>query len=48
MSAHNNHGEENKESLVNQMFDESISGGAMFWTISALVVILLVVLGVIS
>ncbi len=48
MSSHENHDEGNKGSIADQMFDDSISGGAMFYTIAALVVITLVLVGVIA
>tara|TARA_B100000780_G_C21121269_1_gene454234 strand:- start:536 stop:682 length:147 start_codon:yes stop_codon:yes gene_type:complete len=48
MGAHGHHEEENKGSIVDQMFDDSISGGAMFYTILALVVVTLVVFGIAS
>ena len=48
MGSHGHHEEENKGSIVDQMFDETISGGALFYTICALVVVTLVLIGVIS
>jgi hypothetical protein len=48
MGSHGHHEEESKGSIVDQMFDETISGGAMFYTICALVVVSLVLIGVIS
>ena len=48
MGAHGHHEEENKGSILDQMFDNSIAGGAMFYTVVALVVISLVLVGVIS
>lgn len=42
------HNETEHKSLLNQMFDGTISGGAIVWTIGALVVIFLVMIGVIA
>jgi hypothetical protein len=39
---------EEKEGLLTQMFDESIKGFGIFWVISALTAVLLVMIGVIS
>jgi len=48
MGSHEHHEEENKGSIVDQMYDDTISGGALFYTICALVVITLVLTGIIS
>jgi len=48
MGSHGHHEEEKKGSIVDQMFDETISGGALFYTLMALVVVTLVLVGVIS
>ena len=44
------HGQEETEdkTLLNQMFDDTISGGAIVWTISALIVITCVMVGIIA
>lgn len=41
------HNEQEKKTLLNQMFDDSIGGGAITWTIGALAVIFLVMIGLI-
>ena len=45
---HHEHNETEKKTLLNQMFDDTISGGAIVWTIGALAVIFLVMIGIIA
>ncbi|WP_170264985.1 hypothetical protein [Salibacter halophilus] len=48
MSGHDTHNEETeKKSILSQMFDESIAGGAMFYSILAVVLMILILTGVI-
>ena len=39
---------EEKDSLLNQMFDSSVSGFGIFWVVLALVTIFAVIVGIIS
>lgn len=39
---------EEEETLLTQMFDDSVSGFGIFWVVIALVTILLVMIGVIA
>lgn len=46
MSDSHNNEENEKPGLAAQMFDESIAGGAMFFTVTAIIFIILLVTGV--
>lgn len=46
MSEAHNTNENEKPGLADQMFDETISGGAMFFTVVALLFIVLLITGV--
>lgn len=46
MSHESSHETEEKRSMADQMFDETISGGAMFYCVALLVVMGLVMFGI--